>query len=443
MPRHLAVVLGLILATGIARGQEPKSVVPPHGIQAFLNLLDVQQFEPVTELANLARLDPTEVLIIVFGDNQILDDIRNTIGDLNDFTDRGGAVLIASDRDDAGRLREWKIQIDGTPILDVGSAYRNLPACPLIVPQSNHPLFSGLRLGIATNMPSYVQVRQSDLQVLAGFSENGMTPDGRRELAFMVGTVGMSRFLVLAGHSVFWNLLIAQRDNDNGLFARNCVQWLSESSKGRRRKYAFMVEEGRIVTDFNVGLTVAMQDVVPPIQVINHLLRGWEDENFFNRLLQRFMSANRIYRGLVVFFSLLLLAYSARRILRARWQRDLAVPLAAMNPFPPVISVSLTERRRKALAKSGNCWEPAHTLARFFFEQWISSPGGPQVKKLRCRFHGIWLRRRVLARQVDELWNIAYSKPGSVSVKQFLALPAILDHLSHLANAGQIELYHE
>ena len=109
----LPVLCCFLLPASVRSQPNKKMVVPLEGSQAFCNILHGFALKPIKSLEELAEKKPAETLLIVFGDTRILDDLRKHIGSLEKFRSKGGAVLIASDRDDQGRLLEWRLRISG------------------------------------------------------------------------------------------------------------------------------------------------------------------------------------------------------------------------------------------------------------------------------------------------------------------------------------------
>src|SRR5438309_7178473 len=136
--------------------------------------------------------------------------------------------------------------------------------------KSNHPLFRGLKTGIATNRPSFLRHRDADLVALAEFSSDTFRDPSRRwapeprPRLFLCGSANdappAGRMVVLSGEGVFINSMIAASDNDNFNFAWNTIKWLAEGPKGKRR-YALVLEDGRPVPKFALPLTVSMPGV--------------------------------------------------------------------------------------------------------------------------------------------------------------------------------------
>src|SRR4051812_40419740 len=76
------------------RAESPK--VPfgqeSHAIRYILEQLELQ---PLTGVGDLANADPSEILVIALGETQLLGTIP---GGLKRFLERGGALLMATDR---------------------------------------------------------------------------------------------------------------------------------------------------------------------------------------------------------------------------------------------------------------------------------------------------------------------------------------------------------
>src|SRR5262249_16541376 len=198
------------------------------------------------------------------------------------------------------RFREaFRVQISGD-FLEVPakstSAYRHLPECPLIRDfDDKHPIFRAIT-NVATNRPSNLVLTDSPLRSLAQFpaeahweGEGRPQPDVRYR--FAAGEqIGKGKVLVLSDHSVFINDMMLRLDNDNLLFAYNCMDWLTDSGK---RNHVLFVEDREIVTDFNVSLKEAPSIPFPPEGVLvekgEQLLAGVEDSDVPERIVRQFM----------------------------------------------------------------------------------------------------------------------------------------------------------
>lgn len=258
-------------------------------------------------------------------------------------------------------------------------------------------------------------------------------------LPFMVGSKDPERVLILAGHGIFMNMLLAQVDNDNITFAFNCVRWLSQAPGGGKRKYALFVENGTIAREFDSGLIGTPRLPVPPTQVLNRMIRGLEEENFFNRLLQQFFTRNEIMRTALMMCSLVLLLYGGWRLIGARQRSEAAVPLTtpglAVIQEQPILS-----QRRSALTAKGNFAEPAAGLVRSFFAEYapLTARESLRTNPVAFQANGGWLRRLLLLRLVNYLRRIETGQAGTVSARQLQGLPAVFDRVAAAIQEGRL-----
>lgn len=396
------IVAGASLGASPLQGQEPEKVVPLDGTQAFRQVLDHLEFQSLTTLEAFRESEPKEVLLIVFGSSRALDQI----GRLREFVTRGGALLVASEEADAGRLREFRVSILGGRVSDQVRNFLGNVECPLLNFAERHPLFQNVR-HLATNRPSTLSVQE--LPKIAFFSEHAFA-QLRKEgpLTFAAGgTVqpGGGRVLILAGYGQFSNGMMLRLDNDNFTFAWNCVRWLQESEQGGKRKHALLVENGTIVKSFKGPLAIS----VPPLSlaaVVNHALHRMQEENLFNRLLHSLVSPEWIWRGVLIVLTAFLIFFGRLRLMRARERAPAGLPLVDQSVAAMIEELPLLSRRHRAMIKSGNYYEAARTLARHFFEVHVgpaAADGPPPVQAA-----GGWWRRRTSLRDLQGLWQLAY-----------------------------------
>ena len=238
----------------------------------------------------------------------------------------------------------------------------------------------------------------------------------------------------MAGHGVFMNGMITQRDNDNFMFACNCIRWLTD---GGKRKRVLFFEEGTVQAEFNVPLREMPAPPVPPSRVVNKLLRGLEEERFFDRLLLRIVPRDKFLSALVLMLSAGVLVYGVSLLFRARHQVEAAVPLiTATDLAAPDADLPLIIQRDREVVRGGNLYEAARTLARSCFDEAGAAFPGKQPTMPPLVIAGGWLRRRSLARQVRYLWQLGYGPtPAPVSPRQFVRIAALVRAVrSALAN---------
>jgi hypothetical protein len=426
-----AVLSACLLAALPAAAQEPVARVPFEGSHAFRHLLNLAKLQPLQRVTDLAGVSPRETVLIVFGDTRTLPEALQAQGGLKQFHDRGGAILIASDRPDQLRLEPLKVAVSGNAVgvpfkalVDKPSpVYKGSTDCPVVrdFGDNNHPLFAGVRKGIATNRPSYLlRLSRSDLRLLATLPPQCQDENTLRRglrwrwpLAFIFGTSPAADrpapLVVIAGHGVFMNGMLGQADNDNWTFARNCVRWLTHDGK---RKHALFLENGTVVQSFDVPL---VQLPVPPLKAMYGLVRELEEENFFNRLLLENVDRTQLLMWLLLGISAPFLLYVLARLVGAHHRGAGKTPLVAACAAEAVADLPAVAQRQEHVLEEGNCWEAARDLARLCFE---GHPGGDVTAAPPVAVRG----GRRLRRDVERLWRLAYGEPLPVAPEQFAGL---------------------
>src|SRR4051794_13857140 len=99
----LALSLLMLAWPSYVYGQSP----PYDGVDTFARLAFAAKLEPIPALSEVGLHDPNETLIVVLGDNRILPQLEWELAGLTQFLQRGGALLLATDRPDEGRLKNF------------------------------------------------------------------------------------------------------------------------------------------------------------------------------------------------------------------------------------------------------------------------------------------------------------------------------------------------
>jgi hypothetical protein len=373
--RGLVALLALGTLTFPAAAQEAKKIptIPFDGVEVFRYLLKENGFEPIESVRGLAESAADETVLIVLGTTGGLAQVSEVVGNLHKYREAGGSVLIASDYEEVAQLAPLGVAIVGLPVRQAAvHAYRKTPSCPRLTDfgLANPALFVPVR-SLATNRPSFLVLKEpTDLEPLAVFPPDcGIAfriLDERVSLklpsspaggpaAYIAGSPAghgpRGRALVIAGHGLFTNGMLLQRDNDNFLFATNCLKWLGEAPDGRRR-HALLLVDGRVVTDFDAALKPPLPPIpMPTTRVVNQLLRGLQRERFFQRLIDDNLDLEAVGRYLLLGVTFVLLAYGARRLVAARHQTENAAPLL-VGPFaqPPGAGPWVEQRHRAQAA---------------------------------------------------------------------------------------------
>jgi hypothetical protein len=455
LPYRLLLACCIGLSPWTVAAQEPLRVpVPFDGTEAFGHILHSFDLKPVAQIDNAFLLVPEKTLLVVFGELGDFEKWKTSLGNLKTYRDEGGAILLASDYPARMELPPGNLVIGGTKVKATGaSKYKEeLPECPVVKLWTDrlHPLFKDLHKGLATNCPSFVRANGLDLLRLADFSEDCVQiRQGAQNLppgvAYIVGSPkdarAAGRTVVLAGQGIFLNGMLIQTDNDNFSFAWNTIEWLTQGPSGRR-EHCLFIDNGNVVDNFALPLSKFGGMPVPPIQVINRVIRGLEDENVFNHLLLESFRKEHYLRGLLLLGSLAVLVWGAWRIMHGRFHLDSGVPLVIGKLQTAAPAAPVLEQRRDELRRQGNLWEPAQVLARQFFLDYAGltvplwdEEAAPPVA---LEAHGNFWQRRKLTRQVQRIWNLARSSPAQpVPPPQFDELLRLMADVSGALTAGR------
>ncbi|MCI0640434.1 MAG: hypothetical protein L0Y72_07280 [Gemmataceae bacterium] len=423
------------LSTPLCAQDEPAQVyVPFEGVEAFAHILHSHDLKPLSGVDALAKAPAHETVAVIFGPLKTLHDLPAGF-DWDSFLAGGGALLLASDYDDGGSLARWGLRLPNWEVKQrrqssYQGAYSDCPWLSSDYLSTAHPVFESAKSGIATNKPRLLLRENSDLHLLAEFPGERQNPKDTLECwisgrsgntplpenaGYVFGSRGEAaptgRMLVVAGQGMFMNGMVIQPDNDNFLVAWNAVRWLAEGPKGPRR-YAMFLNEGSPVTKFDLPLGRQIPIPIPPVRIINQMLRGLENENIFNRLLVEVVGKEPVVRVFVLALTALFLLLGARRIVLSRYRTEHWAALVADDLTPPPI-VPVEVERQQALLKRKNLWEAAQALARDFFLEHAGqapSPLGNVMPTPAVELAGSWWQRRSLQKQLDDLWDLGQTQ---------------------------------
>jgi hypothetical protein len=416
--------------------------LPFDGTHAFRRLLHNLGMKPLARDKAFYD-DPARALLIFLGEG----DLSETVWDLPGFLEKGGAALIATDRElvlqyPADGPLVMDMNVTGIRVTAMGSetCYKGIADCPLIQPagDANLPLFRGtlgpdmrrlLLKDVATNKPSSLAARRlpPGLHVVAQFPPGclwGGIPR-RTAVPFAIGgKFGPGRLLVLADHSVFINNMLLQADNDNIAFAYNCIDWLTEGPP--RRDKVLFVEDGKIQSVFDIPFK-EVPIPLPPLEAlvpaVNNALADLDNEDAFNGLLLNAVPLPVILAAVAVVSVLALITYGLYRLAAARHRVDLGAPPLATLLDRQTPAGSLLTRRYQALLDGGNLWEPARALVRQALETAGARGGRGTVAEPRFEVSGGWWQRWRGMRRLRRLWRIAYgARPVRVPPREFALL---------------------
>jgi hypothetical protein len=441
-------VLGWPNLASPLRAQVPKI---PFGADDhfFRFVLEQLSLQPITDVEDLAR-DPSHSLVIVLGDVSPLEEIP---GGIVPFIQAGGAALIASDRAIPERLEDaLGVRITGALVsvrANEVSAYRGLAECPIATPTPGTLLLAGLD-AIATNKPSYLFSHNDRLSVLAALPEDYLVTGPSYSGSGIAGPLpfaaggdwGKGRVLVLSDHSVFINEMMMPDDNANFQLAYNAVQWLSADGE---RKRAFFTNEGRTIDDFQGVFAELSKPPVPPLEIVNRMVAGMEDDDFFNRLLLANWSIWRVFRGAAVALAAAVLILGLHRLSGSRQRSEPDSPAAPENDAVLIPAVGLVDLRHQAMIDEGNLWEGARGLCRHCFQSLGIPRPPPEASETELvlphvTIQGSWRQRGNLRDLTWRIWDLAYGKPRRVSARQFSRLLPQIAELQTAIQSGRVHL---
>jgi hypothetical protein len=473
----IAIMVAWVLAAAPTRAQEADvPTVSYKGVHLFCHVLHANKMTPLASWADAVK-EPSQTTIVIFGDPSFLASIDHGDRQLKEFLKKRGSLLIATDRRFSAPA--LSVQFTGNIVttpdnLREHAAYRGEVDCPLLTyvhtsmelvrtkedrrwelkvkkgrDVRDHPLFGLLDKGIATNFPSEVRA-DAPLEALLKYPakpDDWFAPG--RGLPYMVGS-GKSappngRALYIAGHGMFINAMMAQTDSDNFAFANNAVRWLCEGPKDplQHSKVLFYVD-CEIIRDFDMKFTPPKPTIpIPPVGVLNRLVRGWENERFFQNILadQLGPKLGRFTAIVLAIVTFIVLIYGVKKFMEGRHHLETTVPILL---GPPPAAKTPSEEREQALLRQGDLWEPSRRLVHDWLHQEFAVPPNRWLAGIDARFQasgGFWARWR-LQRQADSILHLARStKCARLSRDQFLALIETLRELSTAVKDGSLALF--
>lgn len=440
--------------------RDPFSGVLPfrYGTHAFRQIMGTFGLKALNSTDEVLASKEATVLIVLGKNDWITDEIQRR-GTLNAYLQRGGAVLIATDRH-LDLAAPFHVRVTGRRLsVEANSeqAYHRQEDFPFVIPTKAHRIFGNLKQ-IATNRPSFLEVDLSGPPYLADLPSGYITPGSRRSVDRVHFAAGAEsshgRVLFLADHSVFINMMMLPADNDNLLFAFNVIDWLTES--GKRNRVLFIDEEG-VQTQFdNLPLEELELPPLPPLNafvpLLNKALKGLEEENAINRLFDRLVPrqtrAGELIKGLVLLLTFMLIFYGFLRLGHARQRIEPGSPLLATTLVKMAPAGGVIQQRNESMLREGNLWEPARTLTRQTLSRALDyrldvldMPVDDDESALIVRAQGSWWQRWRLRREIRGLWRLAYgTDPVRVTPRQFTRLRERLRELETAVASGKVSL---
>jgi hypothetical protein len=426
--RRIATLLSLFLAAAPAAAQVTGRV-PSTGTEAFRFALHLQKVRPLSQPID-ALVDAPHSMIVVVGDaglGQLINEFE-----LDQYLNRGGAVLIATDGPAGGPAlgaarwagdwaRKFGIQITGNRVTaGRDRLYQGKKGQPFVKPKprvadapSPFDLFTGVEesgpRAVATNQPSEMAIQAPRgwlVKNLAGYADGARREaDGRpvepalNHFAlslqpFVLGGDSTGRLVVIANRAVYTNEMMVTRDpqapdgfridNDNWEFTRRTIEWLKGPFPDHRTTCLF-IEDGRIIDRFAVELPRspgAPVPKIPPDVIANWLLNAAnpiveeaQQRDVFNRFLDRWLGFPRLLRLFLTVVTVLFILACLRRLIRGYRKHEPAAtqtPAARDNLLP---RGGVVRQRTAAQLDVGNLYEAARRRVRERFDVLGGRPG--------------------------------------------------------------------
>lgn len=391
LPRCRPILFRIVLLVGCLVGplpaltaqEEEELFIPFEGTQAFVHLLGQARLEALPDLPALKEADPNRTLVILFGRPQGWDHVRHAVGGWKSFLQRGGALLIASDHPDGGRLKEIGVIITGQQVRQVpDNAYqKRWEHIPLVDSAGWHPLMRGMFRPLAALRPSPVDHEEEALDRIGFFGigswvwEAGILDVGGQ--GFAVGSrwdhPPAGRVLVLGGHGLFMNGMIVRPDCDNWVFAANAIRWLKEGPEGPRTSVFFM-ESGTVVPDLDVPLGTPLPPIIPPVAALNSLIKGLEEDKILQRYLYDYFGRAGVLQPWILGTALFVVVFGVRRLWKARHRQDhqAVLHVGLQAPQPPALPQQ--HQRETVLLQRGDFREPTAWLVRAWLQRRCGIP---------------------------------------------------------------------
>lgn len=507
----VAVLAVMVVATpavaqpelGSSPQQHPKPDLPGGGTDMFRYMLHLAGVKPVTpnELHSLNDDDFADIIVVVIGSATGNIGIAK-VGDLMDqATQNGGAVLIASESNttffpgNQARTR-LSVRLSGLPVVDprgLGSAtYHNNQTCPYVVPVGpDEPpnavgdpgpiwgLFAGLDR-VATNNPSYFIVTERGAEfkfTLARFHRACGVRDQFGTVfplppgaAFALGGEGTNpdfrlnpefRFVALADQSVFINQMLAEPDADNFELARRTVFYLADpqtegNPKGVGRKRCIFVENGRLVSDFRSAEYVFQDPLpmpsVPPLGQIQDKL-----VDLGNSVIDRIQTNDALNKGvfgsdperrnrrlreliaaLLVIAAVVAMITLVNRARRVRQPLDTPVPPSTGKPAGADPVTPAGIFDRRTRELSRR--DNVYEPARDVIREMFAAAGAPPdagPRLPRVEVTRVVRRPETLRRALAELWQIGYGAPTRLGVREWEVLEPLFIRAKRALDDGK------
>lgn len=476
-PKSIAVAIALAALTSPSiYGQAPPEknerdvvTVPAKGMEIFRYALHKKD---ITPLSGLDDIDPAKTMIILMGeesvrrfanDAKVLAAVRN-----------GASLLIASNGGDEEHLREYGVQLLKDRVeADEEHSYerkkRNPFVQPILQPSADpktaefifQELGSSGSSALATNNPTVLRIigreRNVPLQALARYPESARFSSDRqqlnpqRDLFAVAGHFPYSRgqhpnpgrFMILADHSIFENIMVWQQNNANRFFMLDCREWLQGNEM---KSMCLFVEDGKVRTQFDLRAPEKPLDLWKFLAMMRHivnkggnqLIEETQQQNVYNRVLFEYfgLTPHSVLRSLLIGISVFALLVGFVALVRVRMRADPARALITPQLAALIPRHGTLKQRFDGQLDSNNVYEPVRDLIREFMTGMDAEPdsgGRPPQILIEDGYQGpSALRRRIM-----RLWTIGFgAEPVKVPPSQWSKLYEDLQGVLQDADEG-------
>lgn len=417
------------------------------GFDMFQLMLEHRDLVTTEDFVGTLRDDPSKSVIVLVGDLSRLPDW--TWPQIGTFIRRGGAVLIATDRQvDAKGL----CVMAGGPVITSDSRvayqrrYADCPRVTNVTPRT--PLTVGIK-ELIVNRSGWVDriARQSgDWTMLAYLPRSAMAYSGGgggKPVAASMSLPGENpgRLLAVGDHSLFINGMLWH--GDNAMFALNVSGWLAQ---GDRRKVLFLVNGIPTQPGIDPSSNPAnMPDINPEdlpdipkesyLAFANGFAAALEDSDVLNGLASSYpkeMESGKYWR--CVFLALACLA---------GWILFRRFPTKGRAAEPPVRrpASSLLATRVKEQVESGNLRPAARELARDLFRELTGSddPRSWSIDACDVKIDGSFLLKRNTRAALTRFRRLASNQERfPVSAKDLRGLVSRIEQIRRLYYEGRL-----
>lgn len=314
--RLLAILLLLPALISACRAQNAAS--PDHNwhfrYELFQMLLEQNGLEPVTDPARVFR-DPESSVIVLLGNVNVFQP-----HDLNDFCERGGAVLVATDRSySAGRIGEFMSSNSPVRSRRVSDWYQNHYDCLILDNiDSRNPLMKNVNSLVVNRTGWLAKPRwaRREWDVAARLPDS--TEPRRAESQPVIASLRFrqkekGRLIMAADPSLFTNGMLWH--GDNAILAINTSQLLCA---GKRNRLLFLVDRKALESYRDSPM---MNQTPPPplpenlpenlpepelatwLRIGNSVIRNVEETNVMNEAVADYTSRinSRMLRRAIIF----------------------------------------------------------------------------------------------------------------------------------------------